>query len=173
MLEWLPPSPKADTGQKIKIYLPQSQGWHNFWTGKKNAGGMWAETESPIDIIPLFVKTGSIIPLGPEMQYAAEKPADPVEIRVYGGDDGEFTMYEDEGDNYNYEEGLRAIIPFRWDEKSQTLTIGEREGSFPGMLKERTFEIIWVRENQGIGVKRTEKPDRIIKYSGKKLAIVK
>ncbi len=173
LFEWLPPSPKTDTGQNIKIYLPQSCGWYNFWTGGKKDGGTWAETEAPIDIIPLFIKAGSIIPLGPEMQYAAEKPADPVEIRVYCGDDGEFTMYEDEGDNYNYERGVYATISFHWDDKSQTLTIGEREGSFPGMLDERTFEIVWVRENQGIGSQRTEKPDRIVEYSGKKLAIEK
>jgi hypothetical protein len=98
-----------------------------------------------------IVRAGSIVPLGPVMQFATEKPADPIELRVYRGADGTFTLYEDEGDNYNYERGICAIIPISWNEKSGTLTFGKRKGSFPGMLKARTFRVVWVKPGHGVG----------------------
>jgi alpha-D-xyloside xylohydrolase len=111
------------------------------------------------------------MPLGPVMQYATEKPADPIELRVYRGADGKFTLYEDEGDNYNYEKGKYATIPISWNEAKRTLEIGKRTGDFAGMVKERTFNIVWVSENHGAGISTTEKPDAVVHYNGKVVRI--
>ena len=154
-----------------RLYLPQAKGWFDFWTGEKLTGGRWVEREVPIDIMPIYVKAGSILPLGPKIQYATEKPADPIELRVYPGADAEFVLYEDENDNYNYEKGIYALIPIKWDEKTQTLTIGERKGEFPGMLTKRTFKIVWVRKNHGIGVESERRPDKVVFYEGKAIQI--
>ena len=105
------------------------------------------------------------------MQYLGEKPADPIELRVYRGADGSFTLYEDEGDNYNYERGVHATIPILWDEKSKTLTLGQRSGKFPGMLKQRTFRIVFVSPNHGIGGAVTENADAEVIYQGRALKI--
>jgi alpha-D-xyloside xylohydrolase len=112
------------------------------------------------------VRAGSIVPLGPELQSASEMPADPIELRVYRGADGRFTLYEDAGETYEYEQGAFATIPITWDEKAATLTIGARKGSFPGMLAERTFHVVWVRAGHGAGVDPTEKPDASVTYKG-------
>ncbi|HEK86170.1 MAG TPA: DUF4968 domain-containing protein [Candidatus Aminicenantes bacterium] len=156
-----------------RLYLPQAKGWYDFWTGEKKGGGEWVERKVPIDIMPIYVKAGTILPMGPKMQYSTEKPADPIELRVYPGADAEFILYEDENDNYNYEEGIYALIPIRWDEKNQTLTIGERKGSFPGMLAKRTFQIIWVKNNHGTGVEPEKQPDKVVVYEGKAIQIKK
>jgi alpha-D-xyloside xylohydrolase len=154
-----------------QVYLPAGSTWTDFWTGKKFTGGQTIETAAPIQTEPLFVRGGAIIPYGPEIEYAMEK-SDPIELRVYRGSDGNFTLYEDEGDNYNYEKGVWATIPLKWDEAKQTLEIGRRQGSFPGMLKERTFNIVWVSENHGIGISSTENPDVVLHYTGEPLSVV-
>jgi len=148
------------------VYLPGRCSWVNFWTGETITGGRAITANAPIDILPLYVRVGSIVPFGPGLQYATEKPADPIELRVYRGADGGFTLYEDEGDNYNYERGAWAAIPFAWNEAKQTLTIGKRSGEFPGMLKERAFNIVWVSEGRGAGVSFAEKPDAVVHYNG-------
>ena len=119
----------------------------------------------------MFVRPGSIIPMGPFLQYSSEKPADPIELRIYRGADGKFTLYEDEGDNYNYEKGKYATIPISWNDAKHTLEIGKRSGEFPGMLKERTFNIVWVSENHGAGIPVTEKPDAVVHYTGKAVKV--
>ena len=159
--------PGADTR---RMYLPKST-WYDFWTGRKLDGGATITTAAPLDRLPLFVRAGSIIPMGPDVQYAAEKPADPIELRVYRGADGAFTLYEDENDGYNYEKGVFATIPITWQESSQTLTIGDRKGSFPGMLPSRTFHIVFVGENHGSGIDPTAKSDKTATYSGKVVSI--
>ena len=121
--------------------------------------------------LPLFVKAGSIVPFGPEMEWATEKAADPIELRVYPGANGSFTLYEDEGDNYNYEKGAFAEIPITWNEASQTLTIGDRKGSFHGMLEKRIFQIVWVSQDHGGGEVTTEKADVEIPYEGKMITV--
>jgi alpha-D-xyloside xylohydrolase len=148
------------------VYLPAGTKWVDFWTDETLVGGQTVTANAPANILPLFVRAGSIVPFGPVMQYAMEKPADPIELRVYRGADGEFTFYEDEGDNYNYEKGKYATIPLVWDESKQALIIGKRSGKFPGMLKERTFHIVWVSENHGTGIPTTEKPDAVVQYRG-------
>ena len=111
--------------------------------------------------------------MGPFLQYSDEKPADPIELRVYTGSDAEFILYEDENDNYNYEKGIYATIAFKWNEKDQTLVIGDRTGNFPGMLNNRTFKIVWVNESHGTGLQPEQDPDKVVEYSGKELIINK
>ena len=179
-LTWIKPSVAAKLQEtkvphvkSVQVYLPQKSDWYDFWRGDKFSGGQTIEVPAPIDEIPLMIKAGSIIPLGPYLQYAEEKPADPLELRVYTGADAEFVIYEDEGDSYNYENGVYATIIITWNERKQTLTIGDREGEFPGMLKKRTFRIIWVDKNHGTGVEPETKADKIIKYSGNEIVVHK
>ena len=115
------------------------------------------------------MRAGSILPLGPDVEYAAEKSADPIELRIYRGANGSFTLYEDENDSYNYEHGAYATIPFVWDDATNALTIGDRSGSFPGMLASRTFRIVLVSENHGLGGALTGSADKTVQYSGKKI----
>ena len=123
-------------------YLPKGATWYDFWTGKYYAGGQDVTLETTLDRVPMFVRAGSILPLGPEMQYVGEKVWDNLEICVYPGANGDFTLYEDEGDNYNYEKGQYATIAFHWNDKTRTLTIDERKGNYPGMLTKRQFTIV-------------------------------
>jgi alpha-D-xyloside xylohydrolase len=132
------------------VYLPKSTGWFDFWTGKHFKGGQTVKTDAQLDRIPLFVKAGSIIPMGKIIQHSAEK-SDTLEIRVYKGANGKFELYEDEGDNYNYEKGKYSTISFKWNEKEQTLTIGDKQGSYSGSLKKRVFNVVLVAENKGFG----------------------
>jgi len=151
------------------LYLPSAK-WYDFWSGAQSEGGRRSEVPSPLDRLPLYIRAGSIVPMGPEMQWSNEKPADPIELRIYRGADGDFTLYEDENDNYNYEKGAYATIPFHWDDAHQVLTIGDRQGTFPGMLTERTFQIVFVGENHGIGIEAAS-PDKVVRYSGKQVTV--
>ena len=123
-------------------YLPKGALWYDFWTNKTYKGGQTVTLQTSLDRVPMFVRAGSILPLGPEMQYVGEKAWDHLEIRIYPGADGSFTLYEDEGDNYNYEKGVYATIPFSWNDKTSSLTIGSRQGSYPGMLASRQFTFV-------------------------------
>ena len=128
--------------EKSEVYLPAAAGgWYDFWTEEHLTGGKSTEADSPVDKIPLFVPAGSILPLGPEKQYVAEKPDDPIELRVYPGKDAGITLYEDEGTNYDYEKGQFSTIPLKWNDRSGQLEIGKRVGSFPTMLTQRTFSV--------------------------------
>jgi alpha-D-xyloside xylohydrolase len=154
-----------------KVYLPKSATWYNFWTGERFDGGYTTNTPAPMDIIPLFVKSGSIIPMGKFIQFARQKPEDTLEIRIYQGANGRFELYEDEGDNYNYEKGKFTIVPLSWDNGKSTLTIGAREGAYPGMLDERTFNIVIVNGNRGTGGEVSSTFDKKISYEGKKIVV--
>lgn len=154
------------------VYLPAGDApWYNFWTGETTAAGQRIEAAAPIETLPLFVRPGSIVPMGPLLQYSNEKPADPIELRVYPGANGSFTLYEDEGDSYRYEQGQYATIDFTWDDATKTLTIGPRKGDFPGMLKERTFHVVWVSPKHGVGIGTTEQPDAVVKYNGEAVRV--
>jgi alpha-D-xyloside xylohydrolase len=153
------------------VYLPEGADWYDFWTGEKFSGGQVKKKETPLDIIPLYVKAGSILPFAPKVQYAAEKKWDNLEIRIYEGTSGEFTLYEDENDNYNYEKGIYSTITFTWNDAKKTLTISDSKGSFPGMLSERSFNIVRVGKNKGTGMETVEKYDKTITYKGKKIAV--
>jgi alpha-D-xyloside xylohydrolase len=164
-------NPVTEPGATMRhLYLPEGK-WFDFWTGATIEGGLAVDAAAPIERIPLFVRAGSILPLGPDVEYASEKPADPIEVRVYRGANGSFTLYEDENDNYNYEKGTFATIPFSWDEASHTLTIGERRGAFPGMLQNRTFRMVFVTDGHGIAGGLTENVDKIVTYSGKQIVV--
>ena len=135
--------PAVDWSQQhtYDAYLPAGATWYDFWTGQRHAGGQTVQATVPLDHSPLYVRAGSILPLGPDVHYASERPWDDLELIVYPGADGSFTLYEDEGDNYNYERGLYTEIPITWNDRSHTLTLHPRRGSFPGMLQSRQFRI--------------------------------
>jgi alpha-D-xyloside xylohydrolase len=159
--------PAATTRQ---LYLPDAK-WYDFWSGAAVAGGHMIEAPAPLDRLPLYVRAGSILPLGPDMEWSTEKPADPIELRIYPGADSDFTLYEDENDNYNYEKGAYATIPLHWDSNKSTLTIGDRKGSFPGMLKQRTFRVVFVHKDHGAGVAASDEADKVVSYSGMKITV--
>ena len=141
-------------------YLPKGAVWYDFWTDKQYKGGQTVTLETTIDRVPMFVRAGSILPLGPEMQWVGEKKWDNLELRIYPGADGIFMLYEDEGDNYNYEKGAYSVIQFSWNDKTHTLTIGDRQGSYPGMLQNRRFAVVLPDGRQ-----------QVVEYEGKKLDI--
>ena len=159
---------KMDDGRSIdwsapktaSKYLPKGALWYDFWTGKQYRGGQRLELSTSLNRVPMFVRAGSILPLGPEMQYTGEKPWDNLEIRLYPGADGTFMLYEDEGDTYNYERGIYSIIPFHWNDRSHTLTIGHRQGQYPGMLTNRKFTVVMPN-----GTSQT------VNYNGKEVAV--
>jgi len=154
------------------LYLPKTV-WYDFWTGVSMPGGKAIDAAAPLDRIPLYVRAGSIVPVGPDVEYAAAKPVDPIELRVYQGADGDFTLYEDENDTYNYQKGVYATIPIHWDTAGKTLTIGKRKGSFPGMLENRTFRIVFVGRGHGAGIGLTRQADKVVPYSGKPVTVTR
>ena len=164
--------PKEDFSKvkSTEVYLPSGTVWIDFWNGKKFNGGQTISRKAPIDVIPLFVKAGSIIPWNSKVQYATEKKAHNLELRIYPGADGEFTLYEDEGDNYNYENGDYSTIDFSWNDKTKTLNISERKGEFPGMLKNRQFKIVVVGRGTGTGIDESEE-NTIVEYNGNELSV--
>jgi alpha-D-xyloside xylohydrolase len=157
--------------QKTNVYLPKGADWFDFWSGEKHTGGQAVMKEVPIDIIPVYVKAGSILPVGPNVQFAEEKKWDNLEIRIYEGADGRFTLYEDENDNYNYEKGVYTTITFTWNNAKKVLTINDRKGSFPGMPAERKFNIVCVSKNKGLGMDAVEKYDKVVTYTGMKVVV--
>ena len=166
----LPDSKKIK--KERKVYLPKSAGWYDFWTGKLLPGGQTIQAPAPIETIPLYIKAGSIVPMGPYLQYATEKPADPIELRIYTGADASFVLYEDENDTYNYEQGKYSTIAMTWNEADKTLIIKDRKGEFPGMLKERTFRVVWVSAKNGTGIEPAKNAESV-SYSGKEIKIKK
>jgi alpha-D-xyloside xylohydrolase len=144
-----------------ETYLPAGADWYDFWTAEKFPGGKKVSRQTPLDIMPVYVKAGAVIPIGPSVQYAEEKKWDSLEIKVYPGANGKFVLYEDENDNYNYEKGVYATITFTWDDAKKMLTIGDRNGSFPGMLRERKFNVVMV----------TGQANKVISYTGKKVVV--
>jgi alpha-D-xyloside xylohydrolase len=160
-----------------ELYLPGKAAngaaveWYDFWTGKQESGGMQITAAAPIDIMPLYVRAGSIVPMGPFVQYTNEKPDAPIELRFYRGADGSFTLYEDDGHTYAYERGAHATIPLIWNQATQTLTIGQRLGEFPEMIKQRTFDIVFVKDNHGSGIAPVDQPDQVVTYSGQPISV--
>jgi alpha-D-xyloside xylohydrolase len=153
--------------QTREVYLPQASAWYDFWTGERVAGSQELEVNAPLAKLPLFMRAGSIVPLGPEVEYAEQKPSDPIEVRIYRGADGSFDLYEDEGDSYRYEQGAYAVIPMHWNEVAGTLTFGERIGTFAGMIKDRKFRIILVGTGHGVGEAVSSDADAVVEYTGK------
>jgi alpha-D-xyloside xylohydrolase len=148
------------------VYLPGASSWYDFWTGTNATGGQSIEAPAPYDSMPIHVKAGSIIPTGPEIAYTDEKPADPIVLWIYAGADGQFTLYEDDGVTYAYEKGSFARIPIRWNDAARTLTIAKREGSFAGMQKERTFDVVLVSKAKPVSFSFAPKADKTVRYDG-------
>jgi alpha-D-xyloside xylohydrolase len=159
--------PKAETRT---VYLPGKADWYDFWTGRRYAGGSTVTVATPLDVLPLHVRAGAILPLGPVVPHAAAGADAPLEIRVYRGADGAFTLYDDEGDGQGYRQGRRATIDLRWDEARKMLTIGARKGAYPGMPRERTFNIVWVGDQSGLGLAVTP-PARTVRYTGQETVV--
>jgi len=153
------------------VYLPAGTGWVDFWTGKSYDGGQKIDAPATIDKMPIYVKAGAILPYGPEIQYAAEQTGAPLTLRIYRGADGDFTLYEDEGDGYNYEKGMYATIPIHWNDRAKKLTLGKRSGAFPGMLSERTIHVAWVSPGKDSGVSSASEAFVEIRYDGSEQTI--
>lgn len=158
-----------------RIYLPKDALkdtlWYDFWTGQTIQGGTYIQAAAPLNRIPLYVRAGSILPLGPEEQYAGEKVDGPIELRIYPGANGSFNLYQDEGDTYNYEKGQHAVIPITWSDADHTLTFGPRIGSYPGMPQEMTFHIVRARPGHGIGGRVETEFDHTVVYRGSEARI--
>jgi len=148
------------------VYLPAAAGWYDFWTGARSAGGASINAAAAFDSIPVHVRAGAILPVGPDLQYTGEKPADPVTIYVYSGADGSFTLYEDQGLTFDYEKGAFTTIPLRWNDAARTLTIGARSGTFSGMLTSRTFQLILVSPTKAVGFSFTPTADKTVTWTG-------
>jgi alpha-D-xyloside xylohydrolase len=159
-------APVYEYGARTReVYFPEAEGWYDYYTNKFIAGGQTKTVDAPYGQMPLYVRAGAIVPFGPEIQWTDQKPADVIDLYVYQGADGNFTLYEDENVNYNYEKGAYSMIEFSYNEKMKLLSIEERQGEFPGMLEERVFNIIPVSKD-GIGKKQT------VKYSGLSMKVV-
>lgn len=177
VLKWKTPSLFAT--EKVKetrkttreVYLPKGTQWVDFWTGKTYNGGTTITADARIETMPLYVPAGSIIPMGPFVQYTTEKPYDNLEIRIYKGADGSFSLYEDENDGYNYEKGIYSTIDFAWNNSTDELTIGTRKGSYPGMLQTRTFSIVVVSESTGTGIETAKTITKVVDYIGKEIVV--
>ena len=154
------------------MYLPAGK-WFDFWSGAAAAGEREIDSPSPLERIPLYARAGSILPMGPEKEWSIQKPENPIELRIYPGANGDFILYEDENDNYDYEKAAYATIALHWDDLRHVLTIGARKGEFPGMLHRRTFHVVFVSENHGAGAEETTGADRVVAYDGKELKIAK
>ena len=154
------------------VYLPKQKGWYDFYTGKYYAGGQTILVDAPFDKIPVFVPEGAILPVGPEMEWSDQKKAELIDLYVYAGKDGSYTLYEDEGTNYNYEKGKYATIDIQYNDAQKTVTIGTRKGSFDGMLQKRRFNVVLVNAAKGQGVSLDKAPKgKKVSYSGKQVVV--
>jgi alpha-D-xyloside xylohydrolase len=162
---------KADATRR-SVYLPAAAAWYDFWTGKSLNGSQEIDADAPLERMPLFIRAGSILPMGPQIEYATEDPAGPIELRIYRGADGTFDLYEDAGDGYAYEKGQHAVIPLRWEDHASTLVIGARDGSFPGMASHRKFHVVLVKQGHGQGIDATATANAEIAYQGKEIKVI-
>lgn len=165
-------TPVTHMGQRTtSVYLPAGASWYDFWTGAVSVGGDSVRCPTPIDRMPIYVKAGTILPWGPDVQFAAEKKWTDLEIRIYRGADAHFTLYEDQGDGYDYENGASSEIGMNWNDASHTLTIAARKGSFPGMPVKRRFRVVLVDAQKGIGDQPSAHYDKMLNYSGRVLSV--
>lgn len=165
-------NPVTQPGATLRsVYLPLNTEWIDFWTGKHFAGGQTITADAPVAKMPIYVRAGAIIPYGPIIDFADEEPNAPIELRIYPGANGDFTLYQDEGDSYDYEHGSYATVSLHWDDATSTLNIGARQGAFPGMIAKRTFRIVRVKPGHGADVEPTEKPDVEVHYTGRSITV--
>jgi alpha-D-xyloside xylohydrolase len=153
------------------VVLPKG-GWYDLWSGAPVTGGRTVQAAAPYDAIPVYARAGAIVPFGPELQYADEKPSDPITLFVYAGADGQFTLYEDQGTTNDYEHGAFAIVPMRWNDAAKTLTLGARTGTFPGVLEKRTFQVVFVHPGAAMGATSPPAHATTVAYTGTKVDVV-
>ncbi len=167
-----PNSTKISDMPKVRsVYLPKGQDWFDFWTGTRLAGGQRVVADAPLEIMPLFVRAGAILPFGPIIQHADDGLGEPLELRIYAGSDGEFTFYEDAGDGYDFEQGAFALTHCRWKDATRTLHFAARQGDFPGLVCERLYHLVVVDEEHGRGVVPTSNPRQTVAYQGQALSV--
>jgi alpha-D-xyloside xylohydrolase len=152
------------------VYLPSGCDWVDFWSGKRYAGGQLISTDAPLETMPIFVRSGSIIPIGPEIRFTGDRADDPIELWVYSGSDGEFTFYEDEGDSYDYEQGDFATIQVVWKDSSRQLILDDRQGSYPGMPASREFHVV-IASDKPFDPLGEAAPSQVILYDGKRMVL--
>lgn len=177
-LAWRTPSEireiEAKKGKRnltVETYLPEGSQWYDFWTNETFDGGQRVTKEAPMDVIPLYVRAGSIVPMGPVVQYATERPDAPYEIRIYPGADAEFTLYEDDNETYDYEEGEYATYDLVWDDSNRILTVEAREGSYPGMNKKRKLKVLLMASGEKAGLHAKAKRSKSVTYTGKRIQV--
>ncbi len=159
-------APVTDPGvTSRKVYLPVGADWYDFWTGELAPGGTEVKRATPLSVLPLYVRAGSILPLGAESEYTSEHPGAPIELRVYPGANAAFSLYEDDGSSYDYEKGVYARIPMYWDNQARVLTLGARQGQFPGMPSHREFSVVVVNISAGLG-EGVSPAGRTVEYEG-------
>ena len=164
-------APVTEQGQDIRdVYLPEGNDWYDFWTNVKYSGGQTIKVPAPIDRIPLFVKAGSVIPLGPIMNYVGEKPED-LEVRIYKGASGSTVIYQDECENYNYEKGMFATFTISWNTEANILNLSGQEGDFPGAPLTKNINVVFVKENQEMNEQPVHTPDKMLVFRGKEVSI--
>ncbi|RWY50885.1 glycoside hydrolase family 31 protein [Mucilaginibacter gilvus] len=159
----------AGKAKTREVYLPAATKWYNFWTGEITKGGQKLTVDVPMNMMPLYIRAGSIVPMGPVMEYATEKLADKIELRIYPGANGTFKYYEDENENYNYEKGAKATFTLNWNDKLRQLSISATKGNFKGMLKKHTFNVVLVKGTHGSNTGEADKIDKTVVYNGKAL----
>ena len=162
---------KSGLNNSMETYLPQGADWYDFRTNERFAGGQTVKLNCPMDIVPLYVRAGTIVPMGPVVQYATERPEAPYEIRIYPGANARFTIYEDDNETYNYEKGQRTTYDLVWNDAARTLTVGDRTGSFPGMVATRTLNLVIASPGRNSGLAETIAPAKSVNYSGKKVEV--
>jgi alpha-D-xyloside xylohydrolase len=155
--------PIRDSAKSREVYLPKGNRWHDFWTEKSFAGGQTINADAPLETMPLFLRAGAIVPMSPVMQFVDEIPDAPYEIRIYRGADGEFTLYEDAGDNYDYEQGGYALVKLSWDDNRGELTIGARTGRFAGMVESREYQLVFISDRGRV--------TKTVRYTGKEMRV--
>jgi alpha-D-xyloside xylohydrolase len=163
-------APVTNAAKTVEVYLPKNSSWIDFWSGRSQSGGQTIKAEAPLSRTPLFVKAGSILPLGPRVQYSGENPAAPIELRVYPGADGAYQFYEDAGEGWDYEKGGFSVIPITWNDQSRTLTIENIRGSFPGMNANRVFKVVVVTPDQAAGLEPASKTTEL-RYNGRSVSV--
>ncbi|MCK4747345.1 MAG: DUF5110 domain-containing protein, partial [Bacteroidales bacterium] len=154
-----------------EVYFPEAEGWYDIHSARFIEGGQHLSVPAPYEQMPVYVRAGSIIPCGPEIQYVGEKPGEPITLYIYSGADGEFTLYEDEGVNYNYENGAFSEIRISYDDELKTVVIGGRQGSFQGMMQERVFHMVFVEKDHPKPFDFSVTPDQSVTYTGDELKI--
>ncbi|MDP4149937.1 MAG: glycoside hydrolase family 31 protein [Bacteroidota bacterium] len=164
------PHAMAGVGSR-KVYLPKAVRWVDFWTGETLEGGQTVDADASIGTLPLYVRAGSIVPLGPDVEYATEPTAKATELRIYPGADGSFPVYEDQGDGYDYEHGAYATYTLSWNDRSHELTVSDRKGSFPGMRQSTLFHVVLVRPGHGSGPDICADADKRIEYRGQAVTV--